>query len=60
MTKRKQKLPAHHAVSSLRVTGGFLGGAVLEFADGLNCLIGGSRLSFWLLGGLIAVSWLFF
>jgi DNA repair ATPase RecN len=41
MTKRKQKPPAHHAVSSLRVTGGFLGGAVLEFADGLNCLIGG-------------------
>ena len=41
MTKRKQAAPAHHAVSSLRVTGGFLGGAVLEFADGLNCLIGG-------------------
>jgi AAA domain/AAA domain, putative AbiEii toxin, Type IV TA system len=41
-TKSKQKKPpAHHAVSSLRVTGGFLGGAVLEFADGLNCLIGG-------------------
>jgi len=41
VTKRQQKPPAHHAVSSLRVTGGFLGGAVLEFADGLNCLIGG-------------------
>jgi len=35
------KPPAHHAVLSLRVTGGFLGGAELEFADGLNCLIGG-------------------
>lgn len=40
-TKRTPTPPAHHAVSSLRVTGGFLGGAVLEFADGLNCLIGG-------------------
>jgi len=37
----KEKPAAHHAVGSLRVTGGFLGGAVLEFADGLNCLIGG-------------------
>lgn len=41
MTKRMPKAPAHHVVSCLRVTGGFLGGAVLEFADGLNCLIGG-------------------
>lgn len=32
---------AHHALLSLRITGGFLGGALLEFADGLNCLIGG-------------------
>lgn len=40
-TKRTPTPPAHHAVSTLRVTGGFLGGAVLEFADGLNCLIGG-------------------
>jgi energy-coupling factor transporter ATP-binding protein EcfA2 len=39
--ERKQKTTAHHVVSSLHVTGGFLGGAVLEFADGLNCLIGG-------------------
>ena len=31
----------HHTVVSLRVTGGFLGGAHLDFADGLNCLIGG-------------------
>jgi DNA repair ATPase RecN len=35
------KRAAHHAVLGLRVTGGFLGGAELEFADGLNCLIGG-------------------
>src|SRR3954468_19948119 len=32
---------AHHTVVALRVTGGFLGGAQLDFADGLNCLIGG-------------------
>lgn len=32
---------AHHVVLSLSVTGGFLGGAKLQFADGLNCLIGG-------------------
>jgi len=31
----------HHEILSLRVTGGFLAGAQLEFADGLNCLIGG-------------------
>jgi DNA repair ATPase RecN len=43
VTERKPgpKQSAHHAVLSLRVTGGFLGGAELEFADGLNCLIGG-------------------
>ena len=35
------KSPAHHVVLGLRVTGGFLAGAELEFADGLNCLIGG-------------------
>jgi len=32
---------AHHVVLSLHVTGGFLAGTQLEFADGLNCLIGG-------------------
>lgn len=31
----------HHAVLSLEVVGGFLGGARLEFVDGLNCFIGG-------------------
>ena len=31
----------HHVVLRLAVTGGFLAGADLEFADGLNCLIGG-------------------
>jgi len=31
----------HHALVRLRVTGGFLGGAELTFADGLNCFIGG-------------------
>jgi len=38
---RDAKPPAHHVVLGLRVTGGFLAGAELEFADGLNCLIGG-------------------
>jgi energy-coupling factor transporter ATP-binding protein EcfA2 len=32
---------SHHAVVELRVTGGFLDSVALEFADGLNCLIGG-------------------
>jgi DNA repair ATPase RecN len=41
MTDQNQKQSAHHIVLSLHVTGGFLGGAQLEFADGLNCLIGG-------------------
>jgi len=31
----------HHVVLRLVVTGGFLAGAQLDFADGLNCLIGG-------------------
>lgn len=34
------KVP-HHVVVKLGVSGGFLGGAELEFVDGLNCLIGG-------------------
>ena len=41
MTTENQKRSAHHVVLSLHVTGGFLAGAELEFADGLNCLIGG-------------------
>jgi hypothetical protein len=32
---------AHHTILSLEVTGGFFKGAKLEFADGLNCIIGG-------------------
>ena len=32
---------AHHVVLRLAVTGGFLTGLTLDFADGLNCLIGG-------------------
>jgi hypothetical protein len=39
MTTQSQS--AHHVVISLSVTGGFLAGTRLEFADGLNCLIGG-------------------
>ena len=35
------KQSAHHRLMTLRVTGGFLGGIELDFADGLNCLIGG-------------------
>lgn len=41
MTMQSQNPSAHHLVLSLDVTGGFLAGANLEFADGLNCLIGG-------------------
>jgi ABC-type uncharacterized transport system ATPase subunit len=41
MTTQTPKRSAHHVVLSLNVTGGFLAGAELEFADGLNCLIGG-------------------
>ena len=41
MTTQSQNQSAHHVVLSLNVTGGFLAGAQLEFADGLNCLIGG-------------------
>src|SRR5262245_41105611 len=38
---RKETSSPHHAVLSLRVTGGFLDRVEMEFADGLNCLIGG-------------------
>jgi len=41
MTTQSQKQTAHHVVLSLSVTGGFLAGAEMVFADGLNCLIGG-------------------
>jgi ABC-type uncharacterized transport system ATPase subunit len=41
MSRDQRKAGPHHAVINLHVTGGFLGGATLEFADGLNCLIGG-------------------
>src|SRR5215472_12548487 len=41
MTTQSQNPSAHHLVLNLNVTGGFLGNAKLEFADGLNCLIGG-------------------
>src|ERR1700722_13620171 len=41
MTNQSQNQSPHHLVLSLDVTGGFLAGAEMEFADGLNCLIGG-------------------
>jgi hypothetical protein len=41
VTEKKPSRVPHHAVVGLRVTGGFLGGAKLDFADGLNCFIGG-------------------
>jgi len=41
MTTQGKSEAAHHLVVSLNVTGGFLAGVQLEFADGLNCLIGG-------------------
>src|SRR5262245_29080013 len=39
--KEDSRPSAHHTLLSLHITGGFLSGAVLDFADGLNCLIGG-------------------
>jgi len=41
MNTQSKNPSAHHLVLSLNVTGGFLAGAKLEFADGLNCLVGG-------------------
>ena len=41
MTTQGKSESAHHVLVSLNVTGGFLAGAQLEFADGLNCFIGG-------------------
>ncbi|HWY58047.1 MAG TPA: AAA family ATPase [Terriglobales bacterium] len=41
MTTQGKGEVAHHLVVSLNVTGGFLAGVQLDFADGLNCLIGG-------------------
>lgn len=41
MTTQGKGEAAHHLVVSLNVTGGFLAGVQLDFADGLNCLIGG-------------------
>jgi ABC-type uncharacterized transport system ATPase subunit len=41
MSVPRRNQSAHHEVLNLRVTGGFLADAQLEFADGLNCLIGG-------------------
>lgn len=41
MTTQNPNRSAHHVVLNLDVTGGFLAGTQLEFADGLNCLIGG-------------------
>ena len=43
MAKHRTKADArpHHLISGLEITGGFLKGLKLEFADGLNCIIGG-------------------
>src|SRR5260221_4715981 len=41
MTDQSRNESPHHVLLSLAVTGGFLAGAELDFADGLNCLIGG-------------------
>ncbi len=50
-TKRSNKAAAtdgdtspqrlHHALLAMEVTGGFLAGLMITFADGLNCIIGG-------------------
>src|SRR5260370_30893343 len=41
MTDQSRNQSPHHVLLSLGVTGGFWAGAQLEFAEGLNCLIGG-------------------
>src|SRR4051812_18674410 len=41
MGKRRDESKAHHVILSIEVTGGFLKGLNLAFADGLNALIGG-------------------
>lgn len=41
MTSKSQNRSAHHVVMRLDVIGGFLADVQLDFADGLNCLIGG-------------------
>ena len=41
MSSSIPKPPGHHALVKAHITGGFLAGAELDFADGLNCLIGG-------------------
>lgn len=37
----KTSPPAYHKIKSVEVTGGFLQGVALPFADSLNCIIGG-------------------
>ena len=37
----KTSPPPYHKIKSVEVTGGFLQGVTLQFADGLNCIIGG-------------------
>ncbi len=37
----KTEPPAYHKIKSIEVTGGFLQGVALPFADSLNCIIGG-------------------
>jgi hypothetical protein len=39
--KEKPAASPHHTILSLEITGGFLKGLKLDFADGLNCVIGG-------------------
>lgn len=41
MSSTTHKPPNHHVLVNVKITGGFLAGAELDFADGLNCLIGG-------------------
>jgi chromosome segregation ATPase len=41
MAERSDNPKAHHRILSLEATGGFLKNAKFEFADGLNCIIGG-------------------
>ena len=39
--QRKQGMDTHHRIRAINVIGGFLDGTRIDFADGLNCIIGG-------------------
>ena len=40
MKRQTSRTRPHHLIQRLRVIGGFLDGLDIQFADGLNCIIG--------------------